>query len=160
MADAALFTILSTIRTEVVGLQLAGLADANVVVQKAPSNLEKDLPEGKYPCVVIAPFGAEGVTAGSNLRDDVAYPVLIAIVADERSEIALPQSEQLERFELYLKWRERIRKNFSNQRLTSTLVFNIVVQPLDITDRERWFRQGLWVSGLVLRLSNREDRSP
>lgn len=158
MANAILFDILENIHSQIVGLALLGLSDTNVLIQKAAATRTKDLPAEKFPCVIVAPFGAESVEPASNLRDDVTYPVLIAICASEAQEAELPQSEQRQNFNLYLTWRERIRQAFSTQRLTSTLCHVVRVTPLAIADRDAWFG-GKWVSGLVLQCTQREART-
>lgn len=158
MANAIWFDILEQVRTDIVALALPDLADANVVVRKVPTTRLKDLPEGRFPCVQIAPWGVDSVTASSNLRDDIGYPVLVAIMASEADDAEQPESEQTRLLEMYLKWRETIRKSFSNQRLTTTLCWQVTVEPLPVTDRESWFERGLWISGMVLRCINRESR--
>lgn len=160
MANAVLFDILQAIRSDVQALNLPGLAAANVVVQKVPSDRAKDLPAEKFPCLIIAPFGAETIdpAAGSNLRDDVVYPVLVAVLASEKDEYEQPLDQQTKRFNLYLKWRETLRKSFSQQRLSTELCFKVEVQPLEIVDRAAWFERNVFSSGLLLKCYSRESR--
>lgn len=160
MANAVLYDILHAIRADVQALNLPGLAAANVVVQKVPSDRTKDLPAVKFPCLVIAPYGAETIDpeAGSNLRDDVVYPVLVAVIAAEGNDDEQPLDQQTRDFNLYLTWRERLRKNFSQQRLSTELCFKVEVQPLDIVDRTAWFERNVFSSGLLLKCYSRESR--
>lgn len=158
MANAILFDILTQIRTDIQALTLPGIGAANIVIQKVPSTRDKDLPATKFPCVIIAPFGAESMESAGNLRDDVVYPVAVVVMASEKDEAEQPQEQQAKNFEMYLKWRETIRKSFIQQRLTSSLVFKIELQPLDIVDRAAWFDRNVFASGLVLRCHSRESR--
>ena len=83
MATAVLFDILNAIKTAIEARGLVGIASANVVVQKVPGNRPADLPAQQFPAIVIAPYGAEELDprAGTTSRDDVVYPVLVAILA-------------------------------------------------------------------------------
>ncbi|MGQ0637319.1 MAG: hypothetical protein ACT4QC_22150 [Planctomycetaceae bacterium] len=148
-----LFEILDAIRADVQALDLPGLSAANVVVQKVAGDRAADLPAAKHPCILIAPSGAESLdaAAGTNLRDDVVYPVRVTIVAPD-------SRNQEERLQQYLGWRETIRRSFHNQRLTASLCFTVRVQPLEIVDRSAWSDKSLFVSSLVLHCYAREPR--
>jgi hypothetical protein len=141
-------------------LALPGMPPANVVIQKVPGDRLQDLPAERYPCILICPYGAETLDprAGTNNRDDVVYPVMVAILASERDAARQPTSQQEKRFDQYLRWRESIRKSFHNQRLTSTLCHTVEVQALEIVDRSVWFERGIFVSRLLLRCVSRESR--
>ena len=158
MANAILFDILEAVRTDIQALSLAGLAAANIIIHKVPSTAVAGLPAERFPCIIIAPWGREVVRAGSNVRDDITYPVVVCIVASEKNEIEQPQDAQRQNFEMYLKWRETIRKSFSNLRLTSTLCHLITVAPLEIVDRQAWEQKGLFASGLILNCTQRESK--
>jgi hypothetical protein len=112
----------------------------------------------QLPAVVIAPFGAETVAPQSNLKDDVIYPVLVAIVASTKITAENVNEKQLADFDQRLTWRQTIRQAFSSQRLTQSLVHQISVQPLQIVDPTAYARD-LYVSGFLLRLTNREGRT-
>lgn len=159
---AVLFDILTQVRADIQSLNLSGLSPAAILIQKVVSVkvVDLSLPEGqRFPCVLIAPWGREGNVAASNLRDDVTYPVAVCIIASESGEQKQPREKQEQNFDQYLGWRQSIRRAFSNQRLTTTLCHNVVVQPLDITDRAAWEEKGLWVSALLLQCTNREARA-
>lgn len=153
--SAVLFDILEAIRADVQALGLPGLAAANVLVQKVPGDRPADLPAQKYPCILIAPVGAEELnpSAGTNLRDDVVYPVRITILADDCR-------DQEQQFNQYLGWRETLRRSFHNQRLTAALCFAVHVEPLDVIDKSAWTGKGLFMSSLLLRCHSREPRGP
>lgn len=157
MANAILFDILEAVRSDIVALNLSGLADANVVLHKVVSTQAADLPATKFPCVIVAPWGRESNDPVSNLRDDVGYPVVVAIIDSEQADNPQPGTEQRQKLNQYLTWRERIRKSFNEQRLT-TLCHRVHVEPLDIVDKAAWEQKGLFVSGLVLRCYSRESR--
>lgn len=155
---AALYDCLVEIQRQVQALDLPGIPPGNVVLCQVPAVEIARMNSRHLPAVVIAPFGAETVTAQSNLRDDITYPVLVAIVASTRIDGEGPTDKQVQDFEQRLQWRETIRKAFSNQRLTSSLVHQIAVQPQQIVDPVA-FARDLYVSGFVLRLTNREARA-
>lgn len=157
MANAILYDILEAVRSDLVALDLPGLAAANVVVHKVVSTRVADLPAVQFPCVVIAPWGRESVEPHSNLRDTVGYPVVVAIIDKESTDNLQPQSDQLQQLNMYLQWRETIRHSFSYQRL-STLAHTVRIESLDIVDKAAWEQKGLWVSGLVLRCLSIESR--
>lgn len=153
MPNALLFDILEAIRAELQTLALPGLAAANVVVQKVPGDRSADLPAVKYPCLLIAPLGAERLdpSAGTNLRDDVEYAVRLTILIAETG-------NQEERFNQFLSWREIIRRAFHNQRLAVAGCFTVRVRPLDVVEQTVWSESNLFMSSLVLHCFAREPR--
>jgi hypothetical protein len=108
--------------------------------------------------VVIAPFGAETITAASNLRDDIEYPVVVAVVASLKIDAEQPTDKQTLYLDQRLTWRETIRKAFSNQRLDTTRGYTMTVVPMTIVDAAA-FARDLFVSGFTLRIVNREGRA-
>lgn len=147
--------ILNTVRSLVQDLELPGLATANVIVQKVAGDRPQDLPAVKYPCLLIAPHGAESADpqSGTNLRDDVVYPIRVTILAEDAGDQQFGLTQ-------YLGWRERLRRRFHNQRLSPDLCFTVQVQPLTIVDPAAWHQRGLFVSSLVLHCFSRESRGP
>ncbi|MFN0051077.1 MAG: hypothetical protein ACKV0T_02740 [Planctomycetales bacterium] len=148
-----LFDILTSVRGVIQGLNLPGLGAANVVIQKVPADRVQDLPAVPLPAVLIAPWGAELVEplAGTNLRDDIIHPVRVMILAADDADQSFSLSQ-------YLDWRERLRRTFHNQRLTTPPCFVIHVEPLPIVDRAAWSDRHLFVSSLLLRCHSREPR--
>jgi hypothetical protein len=116
------------------------------------------MPAARMPAVVIGPFGAETITASSNVRDDIVYPVIVAIVASLKIDAEQPTDRQVMGLDQRLSWRETIRKAFSNQRLDATRGYNMALTPLAIVDNAA-FQRDLFVSGFTLRISNREGRT-
>lgn len=153
MNPPLLFDILTAVRADLQALNLPGLSAANIVVQKVPGDRVQDLPSVPLPCLLVAPHGSESADplAGTNLRDDIVYPIRVTILAADGT-------DQQFGFQQYLGWRETIRRSFHNQRLTANLCFTVQVQPLAIVDRSAWTERGLFVSGLVLNCFSREPR--
>ncbi|MBS0265644.1 MAG: hypothetical protein JSS02_27175 [Planctomycetes bacterium] len=152
MPHAILFDILQQIQSSIQSRALPGLGSAQVLIQKVPGNRPADLPTQQFPCIVIAPSGAEQLDplAGTTTRDDVVYRVLIAILAAD-------EGDQSAQFNLYLSWRQSLRQLFHDQPLAD-LCFRVQVQPLDIVDREAWLHGALYVSRLLLNCYSREPR--
>ena len=152
MPNAILYDILNAIKSAIEARGLVGIASANIVVQKIPGNRPADLPAQQFPSIVIAPYGAEELDAraGTNSRDDVVYPVLVAILAADDGDQELHLNQ-------YLTWRQSIRQLFHDQPL-STLCFAVQVKPLDTIDRDAWLKRNLFASGLVLHCFSREQR--
>ncbi|MCY2964854.1 MAG: hypothetical protein NT069_14655 [Planctomycetota bacterium] len=142
--------LLHTIRDTIVALDLPEISAGNVVVQKVASDRPRDLPPERRPAVLIAPHGAERIdpAAGTNLRDQIVYPVLVAIVAAD-------SPDPSDRFELFSLWRDRLRTTFHFSRFESLDCFRVEVEPLDLVDREVWSQRQLWLSRLLLRCFTR-----
>lgn len=155
---AELTTILETVLEQVQALDLAGVPRANIVVCHSAAVEIARLPAARMPAVVIAPFGAETITAASNVRDDIEYPVLVAIVASLKVDAEEPTDKQRLNLDQRLTWRETVRKAFSNQRLDSSRGFTVSLQPLAIVDAAA-FNRDLFVSGFILKIRNRESRT-
>ncbi len=155
---AELTTILETVLEQVQALDLAGVPRANIVICHSAAVEIARLPAQRMPAVVIAPFGAETITAASNVRDDVEYPVLVAIVASLKVDAEEPTDKQRLNLDQRLTWRETVRKAFSNQRLDSSRGFTMSLQPLAIVDAAA-FNRDLFVSGFILKIRNRESRT-
>lgn len=166
MPNAILYDLLTAIQTSIVNRGLSGITAENVVIQKRPATKASDLPAAKFPCILIAPWGAEDMgDRGTILHDDIGYPIVVAVVAND-------QNDQQANFNQYLYWRESIRKLFNAQPLpnqvTATvngtsyasgkLAQEILVRPLDIVDKDAWDKLGNFASGLVLNCNSRETR--
>lgn len=158
MAQSALYGILEEIRDQVQSLNLSGISAGNVVICASPANEIISMPSARFPAVVIGPYGAESIVAASNVRDDVSYPVVLAICDSLKLDAEQPGDKQREGFDKRLYWRETLRKAFSNQRLTQSTGFTMQLQPLPIVE-PRAFERDLWVSSMLLRVTNREGRT-
>ena len=145
---------MEAVQTAIQGLGLTGLSSSNVLIHKVPRDLDKDMPAtSPLPAIIISPRDAEGADprAGTNLKDDVVYPIQIVILDQDGQ-------NQTTNFDRYLQWRETIRRTFHNKRLSGVSeVTGVVVQPKTIVDPERWIK-GQFVSALVLAVTSREAR--
>lgn len=147
---------LDAIKTAIQALTLSGLEEStNVLIQKVPRDLEKDLPASSpYPFISIAPGTQETLNpnGGTNLKDHVVYPIQVWILAKDNG-------SQTSDFDTYLYWREQIRRRFTNCRLTGVdEVERVTVQAGPIVDHALWTGKGLYASGLVILVATRETR--
>lgn len=155
MSLSTLHGFLVELRDQIIALNLAGIASSNVVVCGSPAIAVSSMPAKLYPAVVIGPYGAEVVESFSNRSDTVTYPVLVAIVDTLARDSEQPFDRQTLDIDLRLYWRQQIRRAVSNQRLTQTTGFKVAAQMLQIVEPAGWQRD-LWVSSMVLRVSERE----
>jgi hypothetical protein len=113
-AEAVYKRILDAVVAELQSIATAGSLpglDATKVARQDAifiSNLPFDLPG-----IVVAPGAQEEDKGGTNERDDIGYPVQIAIVDSKWSKDPDPDSTDID----YLLIRERIRRHFQNRRL-------------------------------------------
>ena len=167
MANAVLYDVLNAILKKIQNRGLIGIGADNIIAQRIPSDRDADLPAVKFPCIVIAPAGPEGLDseAGMTSQDDIVYRILIAILASDVNNVVDS------RFNLYLTWRESIRKLFHDSASGAVtintvsagtsqggIVYNVTVQPLDVVDKAAWFNRAKYASGLILNVVSREPR--
>lgn len=154
MPSTAWLPLLTALRERIVGLELAGIARDNIVVQIAAADRGGDLPLQRRPAVLLAPHAAERLdgAAGTNLRDEVVYPVLVALLADERGDPA-------EDFEQFTRWRGQLCTALHRQRLPAAGCHLLEVEPLELVDRAVWSERQLWLSCLVVHCHTRELRN-
>lgn len=146
---------LTAVRARIHTLALPGLPAANVFVRKLPwANEFLSAPdEFALPGVIVSPLGSELMNplAGTNLRDEVSYPVFISIVANDNQQL----SANLGR---YLAWRQRLARAFRHQPLPGVdEVIDCHVEPTAIVLPEA-FTRGVFHSGLVVRCVAYESR--
>jgi hypothetical protein len=141
--------ILNQVQTQLRALDLTGIADANIVIRKRPT--QRALPA--MPGILICPWGSPTIdrSAGTNERDDIEYPVLIATVNVN----AMSQTDNVSR---NLGWHEDIRQEFINQRLSGvTSVSACFVDPRDSFDPSA-FDNSTDLGWMILRFLSREVR--
>ena len=151
MATSTYKTILDAVQSEIQGLELTAIDSTSVVVHKKATDREDTLPE--LPGVVIAPMGARTIsdTAGTNAKDDIIYPVLVAV-------LQVGNQDQSTNFDRFTNWTELIIKHFIHQRLTgAATVCTTSVDPRDAFDSVAW-TDNIDASGMVLRFLSRETR--
>lgn len=158
MSDSVSMQLMEQAQTAIRALSLTGLASANVLIQKVPSILKKDLAATTpVPCVIIAPI-PEGMdpNKGTNVRDDVDYNCQILMVQKSAH-------DQSTNFDRLLLWRESIRRKLMNSRFTVastvTTIMRGVILPGPVFDSDS-FSEGFDVSGLRLQVTSRETRIP
>jgi hypothetical protein len=147
-AEAVMEQCLVAVQSRIQGLSLSGIANGSVVIRKVP-----DVKNVTMPAVFIAPLGSETVSlpAGSNLRDDVGYPVFVGIVANDNQ-------DQVENRGRNLLWRQKVRRAFHAQRLTGVAeVFTCGIETRDIIAPD-WFQAMRFVSAMIVRCMSREAR--
>lgn len=144
--------ILDRVVTDIQGLSLSGILSANIVRRDVPTLREGDLPG--YPSIVVSQFGtvSQPRNEGTNLRDDVYYPVQVLVIKADNQSQAIGDD--------YLLWQEKIRQKFINQGLdglTGACVFDCLFNPRDTINIDQWLKN-LAVGGLVFRFKSREYR--
>jgi len=147
--EAVLFQCLTAVQSRIQTLALSGIANQSVVVRKVPD--DKNITK---PAVVIAPLGRETLDPadGTNNRDDVGYPILVALLDGDNQN---PTSNH----DRNLLWREKIRRAFHNQRLPGVdAIITAFVEPLPVTDAAAWFERNTFVTAMLLRFISREPR--
>jgi hypothetical protein len=151
--DSVHYRCLDAVRSRILLCDLDGLADASVVIRQLPS--DRGFDDGTYdlPGIVISQIGVENQSPGegTNVRDDVQYPVTITILAAGNQDLVTNQ-------EKYLKWREQINRALRNQRLTGVNeVYRVTVTPGPITSpNAHW--NNYYHSQLIVRCVSREVR--
>lgn len=153
MPSALWLPLLGAVRQVVIDLGLPELPPANVLIQPVPVERPADFPLQRHPALLIAPHAAERIDAraGTNLRDQVVYPIGLALIDDR-------PLDPCERLTLSLGWRSRLAAGFSPRRLVAADCFHIEIEPLEVVDRTLWLARGLWLSRLVLHCFTRELR--
>lgn len=147
------YRCLDAVRARILLCDLEDLADASVVIRQLPS--DRGFDDGTYdlPGIVISQIGVENQSPseGTNIRDDVQYPVTITILAGGNQDLVTNQ-------EKYLKWREQINRALRNQRLTGVdEVYKVTVTPGPITSpNAAW--NNYYHSQLIVRCVSREVR--
>jgi hypothetical protein len=134
-------------------LALSGIDDASVVVRKLPWSREFTQGELPFPGIILSPLERETMDhwRGTNLRDDVGYPVQVSIVDRGNQDLQTNLGRMLI-------WRQRIARAFRNQRLTDVEeIMTCVVEPHHIYLPEA-FDKGVDQSTLTLRFMSREPR--
>ncbi len=147
-SEAVMEQCLTGVQSRIQGLSLLDIPNANIVIHKAAE--ESKVPK---PAVIISPAGPETMvpTAGTNVRDDVGYPVFVGIVAADNRDQTTDRAK-------YLKWREQIARAFRNQHLPGvTEVYTMQIETRDVVSPS-WFTNNLFVSSMVIRCVSREVR--
>lgn len=155
------YECLLAVQSEIQGLNFGGSSppqSSSIIVQKLPWAKRFLLPstDPDYlpsPGIIICQWNRETMdpSEGTNIKDDVGYPVLVSIVAKDQQNLTAHQED-------YLGWRQQIARHFRNQRLNGVdEVYVCEVQPNIVTLPEA-FLQNIYHSALVLNFTSREVR--
>lgn len=143
---------LEAVKTRIISLNLNGISADDIKVIKVP--LDRGWDDGvlSYPGIVISSVGVEqqSPTGGTNVRDDIEYPVFVSMLAADNQDLVTNHSR-------YLRWRQRINAAFRQQRLPGVKIESCTVQPMQITSIGAWFN-AIHHSSLVIRCLSRETR--
>ena len=154
------FELATGAQGRIVSLGLEGVAEKNITVRKLPvargRGSRGELAEDEKPAIIISTMGTVGDRGGTNVRDDVDYPILISILASDNQDLE-------KNHDRYLTWARRIRGRLHNQRVVDSLAesmadnFNCIVRAGPTTVPTA-FWSGIWHSSLLLRCYVRETR--
>jgi len=145
MPDAVFKQCLDATKTQIEGLTLSGVANADIVVQKLPwdRNVTK-------PGIFIYPV-PETLAQATNASDDVGYGVMVVMVQASNQNL----TSNVNRL---LTWRQQISRHFRFQRLTGVSeVFQCLVIPQPVFSPGDFLNQ-FDVSALLIRCMSRESR--
>lgn len=99
------YQILEAVQSRIIAVNLDEVG-ANVLIRKIPTERGNDDSTYSYPVIMVSPMGTEQLRGGTNMRDDVGYPVLISILAKNNQDLT---DTNLNKF---LLWRERLSSAF------------------------------------------------
>lgn len=153
--DPVMEQLLLAVQARIQGLLLEKMPNNHVLILKVPTENPADVPEGDnpYPMTMIMPFGQEEEGTGTNIRDDIRYPILVMLIDADMKD------QQLNR-KRYLRWRQQVYRAFRNQPLVGVdATFSVKVQPQAILDPAAWYSSpGRFISSLTIMCTNREVR--
>lgn len=142
--------ILNAVQVRLQGLNLPGIASSSIVTRWIARRTPKVDP---LPCVAVAVWGAENFPSMLTNRDDIGYPVAIALLdgptgGDDRANLTRD-----------LLWREKVLSAFRYQKLAGVpSVYNAVPEPAATIDTTRYVGSGEICSLLVIRFIARLPR--
>ena len=129
----------------------------SVRVRKLPLDrgFKPDNKDFELPAVILSPMGQETMGPATNLRDDVAYPVVITLIFKHN----VGRHQELEQdIEPFLKVRERLARAFRSQRLNGVPeIYMTNVEANSIYSPEA-FSFGVWAGFMTLKFVSREVR--
>lgn len=139
---AVIEQVLVAVRTTIQGLSLTGIDSANIVDMLLGDDQGGSGPNvGGYPCIICCynPAGGETIdpTAGTNVSDDIEYPVQVIIIATENRDQTTNRTRNWT-------WRDSIITVFHQKRLsgvTGGVAWRCLVRPGTSADRPRWLQQ-------------------
>lgn len=158
-SDAIMMKCLNGVKARLDLMTFAGISTDNIIVRMLP--LDQGVGSTQtfsFPAILIAPAPDAGLVMpfneGTNRRDDVQYPVVIAILDTlVRNKTVLTDNQNRN----YL-WQQQVVKAFRNQRLAGVdEVYTTIVEAAQITNIQAW-RKGRFASFGIFRFISREIR--
>lgn len=148
MADSAHKKILDAMVTAIQSIGLSGVTSSNVKVLWGI-----DTKQGTFPAIFVCPAGTETAQPYTNERDRIDYPCAVFIL--DRTPL-----DGTGKIDTALRWRQQIRQEFHEQRLSVTGVTVLVVRadPSPILDVSLAGEFQMLVEPLVFRVSSLETR--
>lgn len=143
-SDAIHERLMSAIQSRLQGLTFAAMtspagsiSSSDIVIKKVAIDREGHIPN--KPCIIIAPVNREKINhaGGTNIRDEVSYPVGVVIVAADNQQLTTNRA-------VFLKWREQVVRALENFRPTAVTEINRVT-----VDPEAIFPVPQWLKNLV-----------
>ncbi|QDT41065.1 hypothetical protein Pan241w_11240 [Gimesia alba] len=138
---------LNAVQSTLQELSLTGLPDSQVLIKTIP----QDTQDLALPCVFVCPAAAEQFTpgGGTNQRDEVIYPVMIAYLKGGDQDSGNDTARQS-----YLSSRQKISDVFRNQRLSGVAEsVNVTTKFYNVVDENAWFNHMLYVGGILLNIT-------
>jgi len=165
------YNILSGVLSAIQGLDLTDMPAANIKLIKV-ENFRETVEPG-LPGVLVFPISSENIAIdeGTTCSDDVGYPVGVLILDADRQDTStgLPEDaddgtqDQAFRYDQKLLWRQQIRNEFINQRLSlpSSMpsVYRCTIEPGEVVRSNDFLEANIWVSAMVIRCWTRERRA-
>lgn len=149
--SAVLENILITVQSEIQGLNLTDIADDHVHIQKVPTT--SNFVSNDFPAILITPMGVPKInpSAGTNLRDQIEYPIGVFMVDSDNQNQTLNRNK-------YLEWYEAVVKKFRIPSLTGVdEVVSGYVTTGTVVDQD-WFVVGEYRAGITLWFISWETR--
>jgi hypothetical protein len=143
--------IMEAVHSQISSAGLAGLKSNDVVLQTVPDQVTRRM-------IIVASIDPEseltGARQGSNVRDDIVYPITIAHVdVGNRAQTAEVRNRTN-------RWRQDIRRLFSRQQLTGVSeVRDCTVSYRTSADTTAWFKNNLLLGSMALVFTTREVRT-
>lgn len=143
--------IMEAVQSQIAGAGLAGLTSNDVMLQTVPDRITRRM-------IIVASIDPEneltGRGQGTNVRDDIVYPITIAHV-DVANRVQTAEVRNRTS-----RWRQDIRRLFSRQHLTGVdEVRDCTISYRTSADTQAWFKDNLLLGSLTAAFTTREVRT-